>query len=785
MKTFSTEWIDPAPVTVPPAIETAAGGHRHLAEALVRRGIRTAEQAQAFLDPQKHIPAPATDLPDLAAAADHLERAMAKRERIGVWGDFDVDGQTATTLLVSALRRLGADVIHYIPVRGRESHGIALPSLAAFLERGVQLLLTCDTGVGAHEAVNYARSRQVTTLITDHHTLPAELPPAEAVVNPQRLPLQHPLSGLCGVGCAYKLVEELYRRANRPQDLQQELDLVALGTVADVAPLQGDNRYLVQKGLEVLRAAARPALRRMLQLAEINPDNLSEEHISYVLAPRLNALGRLNDANPIVDFLTGAESPRLERTADQLELLNNRRKLLCDQVFQAAQSQIERDRRLAESPVLVLSHPAWPAGVIGIVASRLVEIYNRPAILIAAPPGEVGRGSARSIPGVNITQVIAASQELLRGYGGHPMAAGLAIDAERIPEFRRQVNRTVSQMLPDLRLVNQIHIDAYLPLEQASLELVETLEKLAPFGPGNPAPLFACKDLLLSQVQIIGRGQEHLLLTLEDAEGRPFSVIWWQAAGMELPEGALDLAYTLRASDYKGQRRVQIECLHLRPSQRPPLQLTRKKAGPELYDLRQAADPPALLAELHSQGELVIWAEGETGINLPSFHRYNLSAAPNLALWSIPPGPAEFQAILLRCQPQRVYLFAQQHGADQPGAFLTHLSGLVQHALKNRGGWLPIPEMAAAANQRQSAIRKGIAWLVHRGHLQILAEKEDQLQVKSGGQADPHAAGQAEAELKAILQETAAYRAFFVRAAPEALLEQARLDAAKIQEREP
>ncbi len=756
-------------------MKAAAGGHPLLAEALVRRGIRSASQAQAFLNPEDYTPSPAVDLPDLSQAAERLEQAIQRQELIGVWGDFDVDGQTSTTLLVSALRRLGARVTYYIPVRERESHGVALPSLKTFLEGGVQVLLTCDTGVTAHDAVALAHARGVTTLITDHHTLPAELPPAEAVVNPQRLPPGHPLGSLCGVGCAYKLAEELYHRAGRLPDLQPELDLVALGTVADLALLQGDNRYLVQKGLQVLRTAARPALRQMLQLAEVNPLHLSEEHISYVLAPRLNALGRLGDANPIVEFLTGAEGPRLERTAMQLEQLNNRRKLLCDQVFQAAQSQIERDRRLAESPVLVLSHPAWPAGVIGIVASRLVELYNRPAILIAAPPGAIARGSARSIAGVNITQVIAASRDLLHGYGGHPMAAGLSIDPDRIPEFQRQVNRTLKQLAPDLQPFNTIQIDAYLPLEDANLELVATLEKLAPFGPGNPPLTFASKGLLLSQVQTIGKGQDHLLLTLENAEGQPFNAIWWQAAGMDLPEGAVDLAYTLRTSDYKGQLKVQVECLHLRPSEQPPVQLGRKSAGPELHDLRSQANPQALLAELRTQADVVVWAEGKTGIDPPVFHRYNLPAAPGLVLWSIPPGPAEFQAILLRGQPQRIYLFAQQHGPDQPDEFLAHLSGLVQYALRQREGWLPIAELAAATNQRQVAVRLGIDWLAHHGHLRVLAEQEDRIQVQAGGPGDPRAAAPAETELRAILQETAAYRTFFTRAAPEILLEQARL----------
>ena len=427
-------------------LQSAIGGHPLVAQILAQRGCADAATARAFLDPSLYAPASSLELPDMARAVARLAQAIDQGETIGVWGDFDVDGQTATALLVSALRSLGARVIYHIPVRAEEGHGVNLPRLQQLIAQGIDLLLTCDTGVAAHEAVAFAHQQGIDVVITDHHELPAVLPAAYAVVNPKRLPPAHPLSALPGVGVAYKLIEELLGQLGRSDASRQYLDLAALGIVADLAVQTGDTRYLLQRGLAELRQTQRLGLQVMLRNAELSRENLSEEHIAFALAPRLNALGRLGDANPIVEFLTTADLSRASVLATQLEGLNAQRQLFTSQVFQAAMAQIERDPSLAEQAALVLAHPAWPAGVIGIVASQLVERFRRPTVLIAAPPGELARGSARSVEGCNITAAIAAQANLLAGYGGHPMAAGLTIAAEHIPEFRRRLSQTVQAM---------------------------------------------------------------------------------------------------------------------------------------------------------------------------------------------------------------------------------------------------------------------------------------------------------------------------------------------------
>lgn len=782
------EWVEPSDIHVPQELQAAVGGHLLVAQTLVRRGIDDVQAARAFLDPDCYWPAPPAELPNMAVAVERLERAFRRGKTVCVWGDFDVDGQTATTLLVSTLTdlaaRLGSPqagrIRYHIPNRQRESHGVNLPVLKQLIAEGVDVVLTCDTGVTAHESIAYAQARGVDVVVTDHHDLPPVLPPACAVVNPKMLLDTHPLRHLPGVGCAYKLAEALYQRAGWPEGVAQHLDLVALGIVADVAVQTRDTRYLLQRGLQALRHTDRLGLRVMMEIAELAPDRLTEEHIGFVLGPRLNALGRLADAQLAVEFLTTDDLERARILATELEGLNAQRKLLCEQVMQAAEAQIQRDPSLLEQAALVLSHPSWPAGVIGIVAGRLAERYHRPTVLIASPPDELAHGSARSVGGYNITAAIAAHADMLESFGGHPMAAGLSIAPERVPEFRRALSRTVQDMFGEVEGGATLQIDGFLSLADLSLDLVEELERLAPFGPGNPPLVLVSKGLSLMSHSPVGRGGEHLQLIVEDEEGVAQQVIWWQGTGLSLPQGRFDLAYVVRASDYRGQRAVQVEWIDARPVEMPAAVLHPPRPAVEVVDHRGVPDPRSLLEQLRAREDLWVWGEAEARAEVAGLDRYQListsSGANGLAsprilvIWTAPPGRAELRAVLEAVSPEKVCLFGIDPGLDRPDEFLRRLAGLSKRALKADGGRVSVSTLAAATAQRESTVRAGLAWLAARGHVVMLGEDGDEVCLGVGDQTVDADLPRVTAQLNALLEETAAYRAYFARAGVESLI---------------
>lgn len=763
-----TNWLEPPAIQVPESLRATVGGHPLVAETMVQRGILTPDAARAFLDPTCYAPSPPEELPDLTAAVERVEAAVRSGEQICVWGDFDVDGQTSTSLLVLVLRALGADVTHYIPLRARESHGIGRASLERVLDAGAQLILTCDTGVAAHAAVVTAASRGADVVVTDHHDLPPTLPPARAVVNPKRLPPNHPLRELPGVGVAYKLAEALLARAGRAEEAEKLLDLVALGIVSDVAVQVADVRYLLQRGLEVLRHTERLGLEQLMRVAGVLPTGVTEEQIGFVLAPRLNALGRLADANVAVELFTTADLTRARTMAHELEGLNAQRRLLTHQVLQGALAQIKQDASLLSQAALVMAHPNWPASVVGIVAGRLAERYQRPAILISAPSGRQARGSARSVPGVDINAAIAAHGDMLHSFGGHPMAAGLSLDPEQIPAFRRAISRTVARMAAETPRPPGIVVDAYLPLAELSLDLVAELERLAPFGNGNPPITLVARNLRRAGDARIGRHEEHRRVTVRDEAGRAYEVFWWHSANWLLPKGPFDLAYTVRASNYLGQQRVQIEWLAARERESERAVVAVKPAM-QARDYRHISNPRQVLTGLIERKEVQIWAEGKAAVAVEGRGRHQLTSGPTLAVWTIPPGPAELGAVLDRVSPQTVYLFGQLPGDDDLRAFLTRLAGLVKHVLNDKGGQASLVALAAATAQREATVRVGLEWLVARGQVNLVEAAGDALTLALGNGQLRAEAHQVQARLRILLEETAAYRSLFLRVSVDRL----------------
>lgn len=764
-----TSWVEPRFVEPQPMLLREAG-HPLLAKVLMRRGIDAPAIARAFIDADAYAPAPPSELPELPIAAAHLREAIAKQEEILVWGDFDVDGQTATSLLVSALRELGATVRYYIPNRLREGHGIQLDSLKDNLS-SASLLLTCDTGISEHDAVTYAKERGITTLVTDHHDIPTHLPVGDALVNPKLLTAGHPLYNLPGVGVAFKLTQELYRLMGREVgDADGLLELVALGIVADVATQKGDTRYLLQRGMAVLRSTRRLGLQALMQTSNLNPANLTTDHIGFVIGPRLNALGRLGDANLAVELFTTQDWSRARILAAQLESLNGRRRLLTEQTYASAQHKIHDKGSLLDTQALVVSGRNWHPGIIGIVASRLTETYHRPCVVISE--GEeadaLARGSARSVPGLHINAAISAVAPLLVTHGGHAGAAGLSLLTRNIDAFRTALSREVNTRW-DRTAASGLQIDSYLDWSEPTLELVDTLNRLAPFGEGNPPVILASKALRLAGHQVFGRDEVHRRLTVRDADQEDREVIWWRGTEHPLPQGEFDLAYVLKSSDYRGVRQLQIEYKSARAVEAPSVLIEVPII--QAFDHRADADPAKTLEAIRQSENAVVWAEGYAAKQSPGVHRLELGPASSFLVWTPPPGPSEWRAALERVSPEKVHLFAVTSSGTEPDMFLPRLAGMLKYTLRHRQGVADLGSIAAVSGQRLLAVREGIRLLAARGDIRILEEGPSSIHIGRGNGVRTLELDDIRSRLEAVLQETAAYRTFFGRMPVELLVQ--------------
>jgi single-stranded-DNA-specific exonuclease len=698
-------WIEPQPITIPEDFRRAIGGHPLVAETLYRRGFRTVEAAQAFLDPEIYHPTSADELPDAAIAYELITKAINNHERILIWGDFDVDGQTSTTILVEGLRNLGADVQYHIPIRAKESHGITAAVLQEYIDEGFDLLITCDTGISEHENIQTVKAANIPVVLTDHHSLGATLPPADAVVNPQRLPKDHPLRTLPGAGVACKLIEGLYAYLDEPFDSGPFYELAALGIVADVALLRGDTRWILQKGLAHLRHTERLGLQTLFSLAKINPLQFVETHISFQIAPRLNAVGRLSDANVIVEFLTTTDPGRARVIGSNIQALNEQRRMITRQVSKAAEKLLQDSPDDRHATAIVLHYPNWPGGVVGIVANRLVENFHKPAILLTGT--DPFHGSARSVDGINITEAIGSQSDLLLSYGGHPMAAGMALSADNYNAFKRGLFQNVEEQAKTLEHIAEIEINQNLTLPEISFDLIAEIDRLAPFGPGNPPLNFLIRDLDYVSATEIGLTGDHRRVIASDKEGNRQEFLWWNGADKPLPPDEFDLICRLSQGDYRGTPQLNAEWVDVRPVEASRARRAKRELA--LVDYRLNPTPLSLLKSiLENEQDVQIWAEVDLPEGLASVPRQDLVPGEVLVIWTAPPAQRVLDEVIRHVSPQKVIVFGREPGLTDWRKFINHIAGLVKFTLANKEGQASLQAMSAAAAANPESVRAAL-----------------------------------------------------------------------------
>lgn len=641
-----TTWVFKEEVEPSSDLLEAVSGHEILAKLLSQRGITSGVEARTFLDEKTYVPTGAWELPDTDKAVDRILSAIESKQHITVYGDYDVDGVTGTSVLYSVLKELGADVDYYIPNRLLEGYGLNLKAVSVIAsKRRTKLIITCDLGVSNFAEINFAKSLGVDTVVLDHHTMPEMLPPAVAVIHPKFLNEDHPLYNLPGVGVAYKVCQALYERKGTPEAADQLLDLVTMGMIADMVPLVKENRYLVRIGLPKLVSTTRVGLQKLLAMSG---QKANTDLVGFGLAPRINAAGRLSDANKAVELMTTQSEEVAESLSQELQTENTRRQEICEQVYMEVEAKLAKNPQLLENKCLAIYDKSWHHGVIGIVASRLVEKYQRPVFIAQHEEEEkVIRGSARSIDGVDLYQVLKLNEHLLARWGGHKMAAGFSLEEDKGEEFCKALFSTCNKMLEGVVLTKQIDIDLTVSPDVCTTDLATTIDAIAPFGISNKKPVLCMKELMCQKALPLGKDQKHVkIFALDPKSGEEFECVMWNGRdkrGFPEIEEAIDLAFMPDLNHYNGKTRLQLILVDWRPSNWK--ERAEKAAKIEAEKAAQSAQ-----AEQTAQAPLVTQSHAQSAPNAPTAPS---SISPSSVSPPSPASPSQSTPSASNAEPDR------------------------------------------------------------------------------------------------------------------------------------
>ncbi|MCK4221229.1 MAG: single-stranded-DNA-specific exonuclease RecJ [Dehalococcoidia bacterium] len=556
---YQTRWkvLPPVPVEYQDAANTSP----IITQLLYNRGVEPHEIAP-FLAADSQLQANPFLLPDITQAVSRIYKALLSREKIGIYGDLDVDGVTATAVLVETLSRLGGNVTTYIPNRFSEGHGLKLAGIQKLQSEDVGLIVTVDCGISDISEAKQAQQMGLDLIITDHHVPLATLPQTLAVVDAKRKDSEYPFSELAGVGVAFKLAQALLHNDAREKYLTELLDLVALGTVADMVPLTDENRYLVKEGLKVLNNTQRTGLQEMFKFAGLRPGEIDAEHISFALGPRLNAAGRIDTASTSFRLLT-THSPEEARTlAEELEESNAERKRLANDALSKAKDNLSGRLHL---PLLMESDESYPVGVIGLVAGKLVDEFRKPVFVVNVGP-ELCRGSGRSIPEFDLTNALEKCQDLLVAFGGHKLAAGFAIEPEKLTLLQQRLLELAESQLAHLDLSPELTIDADVALSAFTGDTFRLIQQLQPFGQGNPYPTFLSHKVEVIDHRTFGDHGKWLSLKLKQED------TIWRAVDFESQKGEggiapfMDIVFNIGRTRWNGEELLELRLLDFTPS---------------------------------------------------------------------------------------------------------------------------------------------------------------------------------------------------------------------------
>ncbi len=712
------------------------------------RGITTEEGKKEFLNPLSITLMHPNAFSDMPKAVDRIVKAIDGKEKILIYGDFDADGVTSTSLLMKTLGYLGADVDFYIPERESEGHGLNTKALVQILaKQKPSLIITVDNGISSVEEVKFVNSFKRDIIITDHHEAPDELPPAYAIINPKAMNSLdeklttsqiESLTSLAGVGVAFKLAQGVLEKYDKLSFSYEILPFVTVGTIADIVPLIGENRYFVTKGLELIAAGKHYGLKRMLDVAGVGTDNgLTAEQVAFTIAPRINASGRLDTVDSAIKLMISENRQEIEMAIITLENYNKLRQEMCSQMFAEA-DEIWKNSKSRDNAIVLFSKD-WHIGIVGIVASKFVEKYYKPTFIMNYSE-ETGmfRCSARGVKELNLYDIISNISEYLEGFGGHQLAAGFSFLEEKasFETVKKALNKTIDEMLNGQKLNPSLDVDLELDINDVDTSLVEEVAKLEPFGASNPSPTFVVKNLTLKQKKLMGSTKEHLKLSVETDRGL-LDCVWWSRGDIPLIAGdKLDIAFAPQINVFNGVTSVQ---LILKDVHSDALK-EEETAKIKVYDHRKKTDIWAQVNDYikNSKLSIAVFAEDRElkeklkpyeSITKSIVSRITAYKSDVLMFFDYPPDDDIMQSVMQNVAPDAIHYMNYQSNKSPEEAILKTFSGMIRYTCNTLNGDFNLARAASALGVTNLVVETLLEMFEDAGMVKILERGEDSFKI--------------------------------------------------------
>ena len=761
------------------------GNNKILAKILYNRGIDTEEKLRKFLYPSEYKATSPKEFFNMKDAVNKILKAVTDNKKIIIYGDYDVDGITATTILVSFFEKLQVEIDYHIPDRFNEGYGMNKNVIKSLAENDVDLIITCDCGISNFEEIQLAKELGIEVIVTDHHNLPEKLPPADVILNPKFFDINHSSYYLPGAGMAYFLVKAIINNFNENDNYKKfkdeikanyYLDLLALAIVADVVPLRGENRFLLKKGIKYLKKTKKNSLNKLFEMSGINKKLINEEDIAFKIAPIINAAGRLKSADIVVEMLLSKNQKKVEKLTNKLIKINDQRKKIQQKIIKEAEKIIETEKNF-EDKAIILYRPHWHQGLLGIAAGYLSEKYKTPALLMTLKNDKKTiTGSARSIAEININEQLKKAGNYLLSFGGHAGAAGFSLNRDKYTIFKKKLSSLLSEKLNKISKVETIEVDEQLKLSNISLEDYYNLRKLAPFGAENEKPLFLTKNCQLVESKNFSDNQHKRLIIKQNRA--KMTAIWWRAGKEEIPDN-LNLIYYLDINRFKGQKNLQLVIQNVIDANYSYQAYNEDNflESIEIKDFRNWLKNKELKNKIYNLNNAVYYREGINKLEdvnkkkfQPEIDRYKVNSCNKLVILSFPPSLSVFKELIYNNKPSKIFLAFNKIDLNKNENFLNNLMSFLKYIILEKNCYLDISNAAVVTAESERLVKAGLKYLESAGYLEVEEINRNNYLLKRGGKSKNSKKRIHKNRLNTLLKESLSFKKFLFEVNTEELL---------------